>query len=240
MWAHWSNLEPRRGGKKKEKNLTNLIPFSSSPAPVAMAAAPHGHTPVGAAAATSAAVSIACSSSAASCYEDDDDYGGASSSWSLSSPRRGQPYRRLLRDEAQRLRRARRGQGPGADTPRWVRRTTDQMARYVEDDRAGHVYGRHVVAAVRAVRATASRPSADMRQAMASFVTRLTFREMCVVLREQRGWRQARDFFAWMKLQVGDDSHTRRHQQTKLINLFCFLSFCYFMPEIIEVLHVFV
>ena len=50
-------------------------------------------------------------------------------------------------DEAQRLRRARRGQGPGADTPRWVRRTTDQMARYVEDDRAGHVYGRHVVAA---------------------------------------------------------------------------------------------
>nr|TKW19270.1 hypothetical protein SEVIR_4G009600v2 [Setaria viridis] len=38
--------------------------------------------------------------------------------------------------------------------------------------------------------------------AMASFVTKLTFREMCVVLREQRGWRQARDFFAWMKLQV--------------------------------------
>ena len=145
-------------------------------------APPHGHTPVGAVAATSAAVSIACSSSAASCNEDNDDYGGASSSWSLSSPRRGQPYRRLVRDEAQRLRRVR----PGADTPRWVRRTTDQMARYVEDDRAGHVYGRHVVAAVRAVRATASRPSADMRQAMASFVTRLTFREMCVVLREQR------------------------------------------------------
>lgn len=37
---------------------------------------------------------------------------------------------------------------------------------------------------------------------MASFVTKLTFREMCVVLREQRGWRQARDFFAWMKLQL--------------------------------------
>uniref|UniRef100_A0A804R1T0 PROP1-like PPR domain-containing protein n=2 Tax=Zea mays TaxID=4577 RepID=A0A804R1T0_MAIZE len=165
-----------------------------------MAAAPHSHhTPVGAAAATSAAVSMPCCSSA-SCYDDKD--GDPSSSWSLSSPRRRQPYRRLLRDEAQRLRRARRSQGPGADTPRWVRRTTDQMARYIEDDRAGHVYGRHVVAAVRAVRATASRPSADMRQAMASFVTRLTFREMCVVLREQRGWRQARDFFAWMKLQL--------------------------------------
>ncbi|WVZ82897.1 hypothetical protein U9M48_030104 [Paspalum notatum var. saurae] len=163
-----------------------------------MAAAPP-HTPMASAATSSvAAVPIACSSSS---YQQDDDDGGASSSWSLSSPRR-RPYRRLLHDEAQRLRRARRIQGPGADTPRWVRRTTDQMARYVEDDRAGHVYGRHVVAAVRAVRATASRPSADMRQAMASFVTKLTFREMCVVLREQRGWRQARDFFEWMKLQL--------------------------------------
>ncbi|CAN6166312.1 unnamed protein product [Urochloa humidicola] len=156
---------------------------------MAMATAPP-HAPM----AASAAVSITCCSS----YEQDDS---ATTSWSLSSPSR-RPYRRLLHEEAQRLRRARRSQGPGADTPRWVRRTTDQMARYVEDDRAGHVYGRHVVAAVRAVRATASRPSADMRQAMASFVTKLTFREMCVVLREQRGWRQARDFFAWMKLQM--------------------------------------
>lgn len=190
-----------RKGVGKRDNLTKPY-LASLPAPMAMAAAPpHGHhTPVWGAAATSAAVSMPCCSSA-SCYDDKD--GGASSSWSLSSPRRRQPYRRLLSDEAQRLRRARRSQGPGADTPRWVRRTTDQMARYIEDDRAGHVYGRHVVAAVRAVRATASRPSADMRQAMASFVTRLTFREMCVVLREQRGWRQARDFFAWMKLQVG-------------------------------------
>lgn len=147
-------------------------------------------------AAAAANVCITCCSS--SSYEDDDS---TTSAWLLSSsPRR--PYRRLLHDEAQRLRRARRSQGPGADTPRWVRRTTDQMARYVEDDRAGHVYGRHVVAAVRAVRATASRPSVDMRLTMASFVTKLTFREMCVVLREQRGWRQARDFFAWMKLQV--------------------------------------
>lgn len=173
-----------------------------------------------AAAAASTNVSIACSSS----YEDDDS---ATSSWSLSSPRR-RPYRRLLHEEAQRLRRVRRSQGPGADTPRWVRRTTDQMARYVEDDRAGHVYGRHVVAAVRAVRATASRPSADMRLAMASFVTKLTFREMCVVLREQRGWRQASDFFAWMKLQV---ISTHRHCQFAMspshqnYKACCFLSF---------------
>lgn len=37
---------------------------------------------------------------------------------------------------------------------------------------------------------------------MASFVAKLTFREMCVVLKEQKGWRQVRDFFAWMKLQL--------------------------------------
>ncbi|KAK1598127.1 hypothetical protein QYE76_018689 [Lolium multiflorum] len=155
--------------------------------------------------ARSAAVSVTCSSRE---YEEDD---GGAVSWSLSSGtrsssssrgRRLPPYRRLLHDEARRLRGERRGQGAGAETPRWVRRTEGQMARYIEDDRAGHVHGRHVVAAVRAARATASRPPGSMREAMASFVTKLTFREMCVVLREQRGWRQAQEFFSWMKLQL--------------------------------------
>ncbi|KAG8094101.1 hypothetical protein GUJ93_ZPchr0012g20826 [Zizania palustris] len=154
-----------------------------------------------------AAITAAAASASITCYSYEDDGTGSwslssgTSSSSSSSPRR-QPYRRLLHDEAQRLRRERRSQGSGAHTPRWVRRTPDQMARYVEDDRAGHTYGRHVLAAVRAVRATASRASADMRQAMASFVAKLTFREMCFVLGQQRGWRQARDFFAWMKLQL--------------------------------------
>lgn len=76
------------------------------------------------------------------------------------------------------------------------------MARYIEDDRAGHVHGRLVVAAARAVRATASRPPGSVRVAMASFVSKLTFREMCVVLSQQRGPRQAQEFFAWMKLQL--------------------------------------
>ncbi|KAM0907425.1 hypothetical protein ACQ4PT_016132 [Festuca glaucescens] len=163
-----------------------------------MASAPH--TPL---AARSAAVSVTCSSRE---YEEDDDH---AVSWSLSSGtrssprgRRLPPYRRLLHDEARRLRGERRGQGAGAETPRWVRRTEGQMARYIEDDRAGHVHGRHVVAAVRAARATASRPPGSMREAMASFVSKLTFREMCVVLREQRGWRQAQEFFSWMKLQL--------------------------------------
>lgn len=42
-----------------------------------------------------------------------------------------------------------------------------------------------------------------MRMEMASFVGKLTFREMCIVLKEQKGWRQVRDVFDWMKLQVG-------------------------------------
>ncbi|VAI61612.1 unnamed protein product [Triticum turgidum subsp. durum] len=169
-----------------------------------MPSAPPPHTPL---AAPTAAVSVTCS------YREDDD---GAASWSLSSGapssspsssrgRRPPPYRRLLHDEARRLRQERRGQGAGAETPWWVRRSEGQMARYVEDDRAGHVHGRHVVAAARAARATASRPPAGgstMREAMASFVAKLTFREMCVVLREQRGWRQAHDFFSWMKLQL--------------------------------------
>lgn len=44
--------------------------------------------------------------------------------------------------------------------------------------------------------------SYDMREVMGPFVAKLTFRDMCVVLKEQKGWRQVRDFFAWMKLQV--------------------------------------
>lgn len=78
------------------------------------------------------------------------------------------------------------------------------MARYLEDDRDGHLYGRHVVAAVRTVRGLAGRRDGeyDMREVMGSFVGKLSFREMCVVLKEQRGWRQARDFFEWMKLQL--------------------------------------
>jgi hypothetical protein len=61
------------------------------------------------------------------------------------------------------------------------------------------------VAAIRQVRALAEKGEGeyDMRQVMASFVGKLSYREMCTVLKEQRGWRQARDFFAWMKLQVG-------------------------------------
>lgn len=39
-------------------------------------------------------------------------------------------------------------------------------------------------------------------QVMKPFVKDLGFRDMCIVLKEQRGWRQAREFFEWMKLQI--------------------------------------
>nr|UPT48670.1 pentatricopeptide repeat protein AaPPR582 [Agave angustifolia] len=112
--------------------------------------------------------------------------------------------RRVIHSRAQYLSRLRRNQGSHAAAPRWVRRTPEQMVRYLEDDRDGHLYGSHVMAAVKVVRVLAGRRDGeyDMREVMGSFVGKLTFRDMCVVLKEQRGWRQVRDFFQWMKLQL--------------------------------------
>ncbi|KAL8167001.1 hypothetical protein V2J09_008500 [Rumex salicifolius] len=112
--------------------------------------------------------------------------------------------RRIIKARARYLSTLRRNQGSAVQTPRWIRRSPEQMVQYLEDDRNGHIYGKHVVAAVRTVRALSQRPegSYDMRRAMSSFVAKLTFREMCVVLKEQKSWRQVRDFFDWMKLQL--------------------------------------
>lgn len=41
-----------------------------------------------------------------------------------------------------------------------------------------------------------------MWQVMKPYIKELSFRDMCVILKEQRGWRQARLFFEWMKLQI--------------------------------------
>ncbi|KAM7504970.1 hypothetical protein LguiB_003874 [Lonicera macranthoides] len=90
-------------------------------------------------------------------------------------------------------------------TPKWrIKRNPEQMAQYLEDERHAHLYGKHVVAAIQRVRSLSRKPegSYDMRQVMSSFVTKLSFPEMCTVLKEQRCWRQVRDFFSWMKLQL--------------------------------------
>ncbi|GFP94280.1 pentatricopeptide repeat-containing protein at5g27270 [Phtheirospermum japonicum] len=112
--------------------------------------------------------------------------------------------RRIIKAKANYLSVLRRNQGSRAQTPKWIKRTPEQMVQYLEDDRNGHLYGRHVVAAIKRVRSTSGLREGqyDMREVMCSFVTKLSFREMCVVLKEQKSWRQVRDFFAWMKLQL--------------------------------------
>ncbi|KAI3904527.1 hypothetical protein MKW98_014707 [Papaver atlanticum] len=129
-----------------------------------------------------------------------------------SKPYKRDPKKRLSDDDARRIINAkarylsvlRRNQGSQAQTPKWIKRTPEQMVQFLKDDRDGHIYGKHVVAAIRVVRNLSTRVdgSYDMRQVMSSFVTKLTFREMCIVLKEQKGWRQVRDFFDWMKLQL--------------------------------------
>ncbi|XP_045821273.1 pentatricopeptide repeat-containing protein At5g27270 isoform X1 [Trifolium pratense] len=112
--------------------------------------------------------------------------------------------RRIIKGKALYLSALRRNQGPQAQTPRWIKRTPEQMVQYLQDDRHGELYGKHVVAAIKKVRALSevSDGAYDMRMVMGSFVGKLTFKEMCVVLKEQKGWRQVRDFFDWMKLQL--------------------------------------
>ncbi|KAM5557934.1 pentatricopeptide repeat-containing protein [Rosa sericea] len=112
--------------------------------------------------------------------------------------------RRIIKSKALYLSALRRNQGPHAQTPKWIKRTPEQMVRYLQDDRNGHLYGRHVVAAIKRVRSLSEKAEGeyDMRTVMSSFVGKLSFREMCVVLKEQKGWRQVRDLFSWMKLQL--------------------------------------
>jgi len=112
--------------------------------------------------------------------------------------------RRIIKKKAAYQSILRRNQGPQAQTPRWIKRSPEQMVQYLQDDRNGHLYGKHVVAAIKKVRSLSQKVDGDydMRMEMASFVGKLSFKEMCVVLKEQRGWRQVRDFFSWMKLQV--------------------------------------
>uniref|UniRef100_A0A6N2KM93 PROP1-like PPR domain-containing protein n=1 Tax=Salix viminalis TaxID=40686 RepID=A0A6N2KM93_SALVM len=112
--------------------------------------------------------------------------------------------RRIIIAKARYLSLLRKHQGPQAQTPKWIKRTPEQMVQYLEDDRNGHLYGKHVGAAIKRVRGLAGKKNEerDMRLLMSGFVGKLSFREMCVVLKEQKGWREARDFFSWMKLQL--------------------------------------
>ncbi|GER33472.1 pentatricopeptide repeat-containing protein [Striga asiatica] len=100
--------------------------------------------------------------------------------------------RSIIKAKARYLSALRRNQGSRVQTPKWIKRTPEQMVQYLEDDRNGHMYGRHVVAAIKRVRSTSKLREGeyDMREVMGSFVAKLTFKEMCVVLKEQKSWRQ--------------------------------------------------
>lgn len=112
--------------------------------------------------------------------------------------------RRIIKAKAQYLSLLRKHQGPRAQTPKWIKRTPEQMVQYLQDDRNGRLYGKHVVAAIKTVRSMAGKREEErnVRLLLSGFVGKLSFREMCTVLKEQKGWREARDFFAWMKMQV--------------------------------------
>ncbi|XP_050222536.1 pentatricopeptide repeat-containing protein At5g27270 isoform X1 [Mercurialis annua] len=112
--------------------------------------------------------------------------------------------RRIIKAKAHYLSLLRKNKGPHVQTPKWIKRTPEQMVKYLEDHRNGQIYGKHVIAAIKTVRGMAGvrEEERNVRLVMSGFVSKLTFREMCVVLKEQRGWREARDFFFWMKLQL--------------------------------------
>ncbi|XP_024519897.1 pentatricopeptide repeat-containing protein At5g27270 [Selaginella moellendorffii] len=113
-----------------------------------------------------------------------------------------------IRDLIQRRRewekRLRRAQ-PQAVAPKWTRLTPEQMAEY--HAHGGYAaypmrYKSHVESAIATVRGLATQESYDIRRVMAPWVGRLTFRELCTVLKWQQGWKEAQEFFAWMKLQL--------------------------------------
>ncbi|GAB2221797.1 hypothetical protein Droror1_Dr00012985 [Drosera rotundifolia] len=112
--------------------------------------------------------------------------------------------RRLLADKSRNLASLRRRQGSTSQPPRWIRRSSEQMLRYIEDDRNSHLYGKHVTAAIKTVRGLAGvkRGGYDMRVVMRDFVGKLSWGELGVVLGEVRSWSVVRDFFEWMKLQL--------------------------------------
>uniref|UniRef100_A0A7I4B812 PROP1-like PPR domain-containing protein n=1 Tax=Physcomitrium patens TaxID=3218 RepID=A0A7I4B812_PHYPA len=117
--------------------------------------------------------------------------------------------RRVIKERESYERALRKSGVPAENMPRkWISRTPEQMKQYLSDNkwqwRWKRRYTRPVEAAIAAVRQTSSLPpeDVDMRQVMKPFVKDLGFRDMCIVLKEQRGWRQAREFFEWMKLQI--------------------------------------
>lgn len=93
---------------------------------------------------------------------------------------------------------------PGARAVQWIRRSPSQMAEFLANGRTDLRFHKHVDKAIRTISQLASRPrsSYDFGVVMNPWVGSLSFKDMCIILREQKNWVLACDFFHWMKLQV--------------------------------------
>ena len=130
----------------------------------------------------------------------------------LSSRQRGSNKRWPLTDDgARRVIKERiawesqlRKNNPNARGYKWIKRSPSQMAQFLENGRIDYQYAKHVDSAIHTVRklGSKSRSSYDFGLVMNPWVGRLSFKEMCIILKEQRNWVQAYDFFQWMKRQV--------------------------------------
>lgn len=128
----------------------------------------------------------------------------------VGGARRVNKRRPLTDDGARRVIRERaawesqlRKNNPGARGYKWIQRTPSQMAQFLADGRMKYRFNKQVDSAIRTLHRLASKPrdSYDMGLLMNPWVGRLSFKEMCIVLKEQKNWVQACDFFQWMKLQ---------------------------------------
>ncbi|MCO5599541.1 hypothetical protein L7F22_053647 [Adiantum nelumboides] len=92
---------------------------------------------------------------------------------------------------------------PGAHTVRWLLRSPAQMAQFLADGRINYRFNKYVDKAIDTISQLASRrrDSYDFGVVMNPWVGSLSFKDMCIILREQKNVGLACDFFKWMKLQ---------------------------------------
>ncbi|KAH7424427.1 hypothetical protein KP509_11G008200 [Ceratopteris richardii] len=124
--------------------------------------------------------------------------------------RRGNKRRALTDDGARRVIKEKqalasqlRKNQPGARVAKWIRRSPAQMARFLADGRLDYRFNKYVDKAIRTISQLASKrkDSYDFGVVLNPWVGSLSFKDMCIVLREQKHVALACEFFRWMKLQ---------------------------------------
>ncbi|KAI5072949.1 hypothetical protein GOP47_0013055 [Adiantum capillus-veneris] len=92
---------------------------------------------------------------------------------------------------------------PGTQTVNWLLRSPAQMAQFLADGRVDYRFNKYVDKAIYTISklASKSKDSYDFGVVMNPWVGSLSFKDMCIVLRELKSVASACDFFHWMKLQ---------------------------------------